>query len=200
MKSEFDDVLAIIPARAGSKRLPGKNKAIFEGIPLWLNTVNIAKGAGIKNIIVSTDDEEILSTKVEGVMMLERSKQNATDEAKTEDVIYEVINFTEAAGLKYKTICLLQPTSPLLQTSTLIHALHIFHDKNLVCLVAVNRMMKPAGAFYIFSYIEFLFNRTIWMQWLSVYVLNEKESIDIDDIWDWRIANSILENKVYGRV
>lgn len=194
----FDDVLAIIPARKGSKRLPGKNKAIFAGKPLWLNTANIAKGAGIKNIIVSTDDEEILSTKVEGVMMLERSKQNATDEATTTDVIYEVIQFIEATGIKYKTIALLQCTSPLLQPHTLKHALHQFQDKSMRCLIAYNQNYKPCGAFYIFRYSEFLFygNSIYGIDGSHIYILPPEEAIDVDELWDWRAAKAVKEGRV----
>jgi len=192
----FDDVLAIIPARKGSKRMPGKNKAIFAGKPMWLNTVNIAKGAGIKNIIISTDDEEILSTKVEGALALERSEQNATDEATTVDVVYETIHFAEVAGLEFTTICLLQVTSPLLQTVTLKHALYTFQNKKMACLVAVNKLYQPCGAFYIFNKIAFLFNHAIYMPGLGVYVMNEKESIDVDEIWHFRIAEALHGNRV----
>lgn len=200
----FDDVLVIIPARKGSKRLPGKNKAIFAGKPLWLNAVYIAYGAGIKNIVVSTDDEEILSsTKIEGVkgiLMLKRSEQNTNDEATQDDVVYEVVHEMERKGLGFKTVCVLHATSPLLKPVTLKHALHTFRDKKLHCLIAVNKFtMKPCGAFYIFDRAEFMFGRTQWMLGLSIYILNGKEILDIDEIWDWRIANSIFENGVYGR-
>lgn len=201
----FDDVLAIIPARKGSKRMPGKNKAIFKGIPMWLNTVNIARDAGIKKIVVTTDDEEILSTAANTIyadmkhlITLRRSEKNAGDEATQDDVVYEVIHETERRGINIKTVCVLHVTSPLLTPTTLRHALHQFQDKKLCCLIAVNEStMKPCGAFYIFSLAEFKkFNNTQWMPGLSIYILDGKEIIDIDEIWDFRIAEALYSDRV----
>ncbi|MDP2217208.1 MAG: hypothetical protein Q8J68_07985 [Methanolobus sp.] len=192
------DIIVIVPARRDSKRLPHKNKMLLHGVPLWENSVNIAKKAGIKNIIVSTNDEEILSTKVEGVMMLERSKQNATDEATTTDVIYEVIQFIEATGIKYKTIALLQPTSPLLEPHTLRHALHQFQDKSMRCLIAYNQQYKPCGAFYIFRYSEFAFygNSIYGIDNSHIYILPPEQAIDVDELWDWRAAQDVKAGRV----
>lgn len=201
----FEDVLAIIPVRKGSKRLPGKNKAIFEGKPLWLNAVNIAKDAGIKNIVVSTDDEEILSYLPEGVFyegveFLKRSEKAASDEATQDDVIIEVIHqLTQGIGYKkYKTICVLHATSPLLEPHTLKHALHQFWELNMRCLIAYNRDYKPCGAFYIFKYSEFLFygNSIYGIDGLHIYILPPEQAIDIDNLWDWRAAQAVKAGRV----
>lgn len=197
----FDDVLAIVPARKGSKRLPGKNKAIFDGMPLWLNTVNIAIDAGIKNIVVSTDDEEILNYVIEGVEFLRRSEKNAGDEATQDDVVIEVIHQITQQGIEYKeykTICVLHATSPCLEPHTLKHALHQFQDKNMRCLIAYNRDYKPCGAFYIFRYSEFLFygNSIYGIDGLHIYILPQEQAIDVDNIWDYRAAQSVKAGRV----
>ncbi len=199
----FDDVLAIIPARKGSKRLPGKNKAIFEGIPLWFNTAIIAIDAGIKNIVVSTDDDEILSylPKGEGVQIFKRSKETSGDDASTVDVIIEVIHQLTQQGIDYKdykTIALLQATSPLLEPHTLKHALHQFQDKNMRCLIAYNQDYKPCGAFYIFRYSEFLFygNSIYGIDNSHIYILPPEEAIDVDELWDWRAAQAVKAGRV----
>lgn len=199
----FDDVLAIIPARKGSKRLPGKNKAIFEGIPLWFNAAMIAIDAEIKNIVVSTDDDEILSylPKGEGVQILKRSEKNAGDDATTVDVILEVIHQLTQQGIeyeKYKTICLLQPTSPLLEPHTLKHAMHQFKDKNMRCLIAYDQEYKPCGAFYIFHYSEFLFygNSIYGIDNSHIYILPPEQAIDIDNLWDYRAAQAVKAGRV----
>lgn len=208
----FDDVLAIIPARKGSKRLPGKNKAIFEGIPLWFNTVIIAIDTGIKNIVVSTDDDEISSQSLkslcvkalrggEGVQILKRSEETSDDDAATTDVILEVIHQLTQQGIEYKeykTIALLQPTSPLLEPHTLKHALHQFQDRKMRCLIAYNQNYKPCGAFYIFKYSEFLLygNSIYGIDDSHIYILPPEQAIDVDELWDWRAAQAVKAGRV----
>lgn len=196
MVEKFNNVLAIIPARAGSKRLPGKNKMrLSGGIPLWKNTVDIAMKAGIGSIIVSTDDREILDDTVDGVAIVERSKDAAGDNAAMDDVILDVLN-NVPQDILFDTICLLQPTSPLLEASTLRYALNKLIDRHYHCIVAVNDHYKPCGAFYILRRNTFLYYKTIWMPGLVVHVVDDKEAVDIDNIWDLRIAEAIHTRRV----
>ena len=203
MVEGFDNVLAIIPARRESKGLPGKNKMMlcFGGLPLWGNTVDIALTAGINNIAVSTDDNEILD-KIEllfptsNILGLRRSPETADDDASTLDVIREVLQQISHLALKYDTICLLQPTSPTLQPSTLKHAIHQYYNHKYPCLVAVNRDFRPCGAFYILNRDSFYRDSNIWMPGMAVYTVDEKESIDIDYIWSFRIAEAVLRGWV----
>jgi len=209
MVEDFDNVLAIIPARRESKRLPGKNKmqlsAYYE---LWQHAVLNAKGAEIKNICVSTDDTDILDkialsnlnkTSIWGfkrrgllkIWGLNRSPEMAEDDATMGDVIREVMQQISQYGLQYDTICLLQPTSPLLSPSTLKHALHQYYSHKYPGIVAVNRHYSPCGAFYILNKNSFNIHANIWMPGLAVYVVDEKEAIDIDHIWDFRIADAV---------
>jgi CMP-N,N'-diacetyllegionaminic acid synthase len=107
--------VAFIPARKGSKGLPGKNKKIFAGKPLiqW----SIEQAAATKlfdHIIVSSDDDDILQIakdcKKLKVVPVERHKELATDDADMDDVLYDFFGRPEN---KCKNICLLPPTSPL---------------------------------------------------------------------------------------
>lgn len=198
----FNDILAIIPARIGSKRLHRKNNMKLLGsFSLWENTVNIAKNAGIINIAISTDDNEILDLPGQDIILLKRSNELAEDGVSTEDVIREVILQVSHRSLKYDTICLLQPTSPLLQYSTLQNAImkyyiHRNSSQKYSCVVAVNKDYKPCGAFYIFDRESFIKHGTIWMPGITVYVVDEKEAIDIDYIWDFRISEAIIRGNV----
>lgn len=204
---DFDNVLAIIPARRESKRLPGKNKMAFGGLPLWQNTVYIARNAGIKNIAVSTDDTDILDEIVISypshnpnqkinVFALKRSSELAEDSAASSDVIREVMQQVSHHGLRYDTICLLQPTSPLLEPHTLKYALHQYYIHKYPGLVAVNRNYKPCGAFYILNRDIFYHNSNIWMPDMAVHVIDEKGAVDIDHIWDFRISEAIMHGRV----
>lgn len=198
------DVMAIIPARAGSKRLPNKNNKLIGNHPLWLNAVRIARAAGIKDIVVSTDDEEILDQRgqllsayeisddeetLDAIRILRRSEEASTDEATIDDVIRDLRKQEKLKPI----LCVIQPTSPLLLPSTLRHALEIFVEREDVnCLVAVNQLYKPCGAFYIFWKDLFSEFDTIWMPRLGICMLKDFQALDIDYIWDWRIAESIF--------
>ncbi len=104
-------MLFLIPARAGSKRLPGKNKRLFCGLPLWMWSYATAMRVKSESdvILVSTNDPDILG--VATVMECATSHRPAhlcTDGSLTQDLIDWVFErFPEQ-----DSICLLQPTSP----------------------------------------------------------------------------------------
>jgi CMP-N,N'-diacetyllegionaminic acid synthase len=102
--------VAFIPARKGSKGIPGKNKKLFHGKPLVQWSIEQAKESKLfDNIIVSTDDPDILKiAKDLEVTGVERDPEHAGDEAKIDDVM---IHYFEKNECDY--ISLLQPTSPL---------------------------------------------------------------------------------------
>ncbi len=107
-------VLGIVPARAGSKRLPGKNRLELGGQPLWLLAVEQALLAGCDWVVVSTDDPVILGQDrwLHGpVGMRERPRLLALDTTPVEAVVRHVLE-TETAG-PFDAVCLLNPTHPL---------------------------------------------------------------------------------------
>jgi len=109
-------ILAIIPARGGSKRLPRKNVLDFYGKPLVAWTIDAAMGCDcIDRVVLSTDDEEIASIGrgygADAPYM--RPAHLATDEATTIDVVLDLVATLAMQGERYDIIILLQPTSPL---------------------------------------------------------------------------------------
>lgn len=104
--------VAFIPARGGSKGIPGKNKKLFCGKPLVQWSIDQAKESGVfDKIVVSSDDKDILRiAKNCGVEVDKRDPELAKDETKLDDVMWEYFMRPEN---KCKYICLLQPTSPL---------------------------------------------------------------------------------------
>lgn len=105
--------LAIVPARGGSKGLPGKNLAMVAGESLLARAVRCAREAGIfDTIVVSTDDEAIAAEgrKAGARVPFLRSAALASDRAAVIDAVREML-----AGLetRFDTIALLEPTSPL---------------------------------------------------------------------------------------
>jgi len=118
-------VLAIIPARGGSKRLPGKNIMDLNGKPLIAWTIEAAKKSQyIDKLIVSTDDEKIstISKKYGAEVPFIRPKELSSDTANSIDVIFHAINFYKEKSIEFEYILLLQPTSPLRITKDIDNA------------------------------------------------------------------------------
>ena len=107
-------VLAIIPARGGSKGIPRKNMINFLGKPLIQWSINAALNSSIiTDVIVSSDDDEILelAKKHTQVKTIKRPKELAEDNSRTEPVLVHALK--NIKDVKYDYLILLQPTSPL---------------------------------------------------------------------------------------
>ena len=107
-------VIAIIPARGGSKGIPRKNLVNFSGKPLIQWSIDAAlKSTYITDVVVSSDDDEILNVAQEnkGVLAIKRPIELAQDSSKTAPVLTHVLESLN--GIKYDYLILLQPTSPL---------------------------------------------------------------------------------------
>lgn len=107
--------LYIIPARGGSKGIPGKNIKPLAGKPLIAYSVEVARQlAPDCDICVTTDDLEIIAT-VENMGLkvpFVRPAELATDHSGTYEVLLHALNHYEQQGISYDRIVLLQPTSP----------------------------------------------------------------------------------------
>lgn len=107
--------LCIIPARGGSKRVPGKNIRLFFGYPIIHHVIRAARASGCfqGNILVSTDEiaveEAALAAKAD--IIHQRSPKNASDTAVLADVILEVL--TQFSPVEFPYFCCLLPTAAL---------------------------------------------------------------------------------------
>lgn len=115
-------ILAIIPARGGSKRIEHKNIRDFDGQPVIAYSIKAAIGSGcFDTVMVSTDDEEIASVarKFGADVPFMRSADAANDFATTADVIREVIAEYRKRGEEYDAICCLYATAPFVSAERL---------------------------------------------------------------------------------
>ncbi|MTC22284.1 MULTISPECIES: acylneuraminate cytidylyltransferase family protein [unclassified Providencia] len=138
--------IAIIPARAGSKRLPKKNIKLLNGKPLITWTIEAAIKSNIfDRIIVSTDSIEIkeISEASGAEVPFIRSPELSTDIATTNDVITNVIEHLESIGHSIKTITLLQPTSPLRTAKNIQDAFLLKNKKEAKAIVSVCEIEFP---------------------------------------------------------
>lgn len=123
--------LAIIPARGGSKGLPGKNILNLAGKPLIEWTINSALTSELlTDFIVSTDDISIseVAKKTGGNVPFLRPAELAGDSATSADVVLHCIAFFEQQGIFFDNIVLLEPTSPLRKRDDIDNALKLFYN------------------------------------------------------------------------
>lgn len=133
-------LLALIPARGGSKAVPRKNIKNLNGKPLMAWTIEAArKSRYIDKVVVSTDDDEIMTIakKYGSEAPFKRPKELASDNAKMMDVVLHCIKFFQNLDEEYDIIILLQPTSPLRGAYDIDKAIEYFVKKKARAIVGV---------------------------------------------------------------
>lgn len=121
-------VLTVIPARAGSKGIPGKNIRPLLGKPLLSWTIEAAQNAGLgEDLYVSTDGAEIADVaRGAGAKVVMRPAEIAHDTASTEAALLHVIEILRREGKTFDLILTLPPTSPLRTPETILRFLRHF--------------------------------------------------------------------------
>lgn len=133
-------VLAIIPARGGSKGVPGKNIKPLGGKPLLAYTIQASNAAKLlTKTIVSTEDQAIISCakSYNAQVPFVRPDDLATDTAKSIDVVQHAVQFMESKGEFFDAICLLQATSPFRTDGMIDKAIQKFIDTDADALISV---------------------------------------------------------------
>ena len=143
---KLTDTLFVIPARGGSKGLPGKNIKELCGKPLIAYSIDVAREfVDDEHICVSTDSEEIkLVVESYGLSVpFLRPDYLATDTATTNDVLVHAVNFFKEQGCEYKKLVLLQPTSPLRTSQDVQGAIELYRN-DIDMVVSVMKSHAPA--------------------------------------------------------
>ena len=130
-------ILALVTARGGSKRLPGKNIRLLGGKPLIVWSIDVAKGIpDICDILVSTDDSDIadIARNSGALVPWLRPAELATDTASSVDVCLHALDWYEGENGKVDGLLLLQPTSPFRGRDTVLRGIGLFraHERRLV--------------------------------------------------------------------
>ena len=138
--------IAIIPARAGSKGLAGKNTKKLAGVPLYQHAIEQAQAAGITDVLISTDSKEILDTnQITGVRAIKRPDHLATDSTPMIDVLTDLVAHHIPNN---SLVVLLQPTSPLRRADHIQGALDVYAQGTfdiVVSAVEMDRSILKAG-------------------------------------------------------
>lgn len=213
-------VLAVIPARAGSKGIPNKNIRIVGGHPLiYYSIKNAIDSEMITDVIVTTDSPEVrIIAQQMGAECKWRDESLCGDSITLDAVINDAI----PNDREYDYVVTMQPTSPTLKVATLDSAICYAVSNNLDTLISVinkphlswrdsdgkkipnysqrlNRQYLPAyfletGAFVI-SKRNIVTSETRIGKSIDVYEISESEAVDVDSFEDLRTVASLLDSE-----
>ena len=175
-------VLAVIPARAGSKRCPGKNLKPFRGKPLiaW-SIASACQSKYIDEIGISSEDEEIQNTARDWsqaetkVFIIRRPKELAQDTSTNEDVLRHALHVKP----DFDWVILLQPTSPLRTAKDIDRCLELALEDGTGC-VSYRKNGTKNGAVYCARVKYILRGFDFGKAFEKFYLMPDERSLDID--------------------
>ena len=133
-------VLAVIPARKGSKRIKNKNLLLLNGKPLIYYTIKAAKESKyVDDWLVSSDSDEIIKIAkfFKAPVYFKRPKSLSGDQVRNAEVMIHALEYMEEKKIKYDYIFLLQPTSPFRKKNDIDKAIKLLVDSNLESIASV---------------------------------------------------------------
>lgn len=145
-------MIALIPARGGSKGLPGKNIKNLCGKPLIAHTIGAALNAsGIDRVVVTTDSEEIaeIAKQYGAEVPFLRPKELAGDTSSAVDVYLHAVDFLQKeSGQEIQKFMVLLPTAPLRGSENIEQALKEFYEKKAETLISMKEAETPVSWYY----------------------------------------------------
>jgi N-acylneuraminate cytidylyltransferase/CMP-N,N'-diacetyllegionaminic acid synthase len=225
-------MLAIIPARSGSKLLKNKNILKIKNKPLIAYTIEAAKKSKyVSKVVVITDSPKIalISKKYGAEIPFLRPKNISKDSSDVMDTYLYTLDFYKKKKIIYKSFIALLATNPLRDHNDIDKAIQIFKKKKADSVIGMseapfpiswNKLVKknkihnfnkdfdsisnrqkhtktyiPNGSIFILKekklrkYREYYFKNTF------AYIMPQKKSVDIDNYFDFKIAQFLIENK-----
>lgn len=216
-------MIAVIPARRGSKSIPGKNHRRLAGRPLVAWSISAALEATlVQRVLVTTDDPRVAEIAVSlGAEIHHRSPASATDTAPTEDVLIEVLDHT-----RDRDFALLQATSPLTTAADIDGAVAMYRDGAYESVLSVAPQTRfiwaegkdgavpvnydPAarprrqecvpvlvenGAIYVSSTAQLRRTGSRVGGRVGLFRMHPDTYYEIDDPGDWEIVNRLLAGR-----
>ena len=140
-------ILGLIPARGGSKRLPGKNVPPLHGVPLIELTIQVShRSRYIDKTIVSTDSAEIakIARSCGAEVPFSRPESLSTDTSASVDVAIHALDLLQSRGRCFDYLLLLQPTSPLRTEGHIDQAIELLVEKEADAVVGITELESTA--------------------------------------------------------
>lgn len=193
-------MLAIIPARKGSKRLPNKNILPINGKPMVEYTIEEAKKSSyINHIVVTTNDERVKRiARKHKVDIINRPEELSKDDTTSEEVIKHVLKtYGDDMSILY-----LQPTSPLRTSEDIDSAIEEYlmnynpeKPETLITVRSIHpfNIYVPNGSIFIIPRDKFLKEGKIYGSYIRLMVMSDEKSIDIDTEFDLKIAELLCK-------
>ena len=149
-------VLGLIPARGGSKGIPGKNIKPLNGSPLISCTIKQALQSSIDEVVVSTDCEKIaeIAKRSGANVPFIRPAYLSSSASKSIDVVIHAVEFFLKQGKGFDAVCLLQPTSPYRPFGTIDKAINQFVQSKSKSLVSVRKIPYHYNPYWSFEKID----------------------------------------------
>jgi len=147
-------ILGVIPARGGSKGVPGKNIKELNGKPLIQYTAEVAlESELIDTLVLSSDDNEIIEVakKIGIDVPFVRPKDLAQDKSPTFPVIIHALEYYKSIGIEFDAVCLLQVTSPFRSVDFLNKAINKFINQDADSLVSVQEVPHEYNPHWVFK-------------------------------------------------
>ncbi|WP_077651685.1 cytidylyltransferase domain-containing protein [Salinivibrio kushneri] len=221
--------IAIIPARSGSKGIPGKNHKMLHGKPLVAYTLEAAICSDVDDILVTTDCDIVTEIATSyGVGVVRRPSELAGDSSSTLSALQHAL---EQTSDHYDAVVTLQPTSPLREADDINRSLELFFSTpgadSLVSVVEVphnfhpQKIMRYNGQFLVGDNdvvrrqeIDPLYARNGAAIYITKYeriqdfvfggnvipfFMNKLKSLDIDDAEDWELASLLLKGLLQSK-
>lgn len=223
---ERPKILAVIPARGGSKGIPRKNVRLIAGKPLIAYSIALAQRCECIDLVaVTTDDEEIARiAQLYGAQVVDRPSELATDSVTLDPVInHATIELENRNNSTFDVVVTLQPTSPLLSVRTLNTAIECFIRQNYDTIISgvnrphlswtirngeyvplygkrLNRQQLPINiqetGAFVISRRRFITESSRFGPNLSLFEMQDDEAVDIDTVHDWWIAEREISKKL----
>lgn len=219
------NILAIIPARAGSKGIPRKNVRLLNGKPLVSYSIeNAVNSEYITHVAVSTDDIEVktIAQKYD-TYVIDRPAELCGDSVTLDSVIYHAVEKMKAeAGIVFDIVITMQPTSPLLTVDVLDNAIKNHIETNMDTTISgvnephlawsecngevyplyekrLNRQYLPKHlketGAFVITKGEFVKPTGRFGNKISIFETPAKQSIDIDTWQDWVLTEAQMKRK-----
>jgi len=124
-------IIAVIPARKGSKRFPGKNTALLNGKPLVAHAIDVAIETGLfSRVCVTTDDAKVMAiAREKRVDVFQRPKELCGDTVLVDQAVLNVMHTLESRGERHDAVCLMTSTAPLRTADDVRGAVRLFWEK-----------------------------------------------------------------------
>ena len=213
--------LALIPARGGSKGVPGKNYKMFNNKPLIVWTMDFIKSLNFIDYSVVSSDSNIIQdiASKENFNFLKRPKTISHDSSLTEDCIFHVINKFAQKKIFFENILLFEPTTPLRRKETVEKIYNFFLNSKFNSIFTVSlcdkligkikiqkfkslssqkrrrqereKIFYETGVVYMFKTQNFVKTKKIVDKHSFPFVVDKLESMDINDILDFEIIKFI---------